>query len=277
MKVLVMSYSNMKPQQPEFHQNIAQWVKDGGVLIYTAKDADAYQSVMEWWNTGDLHYKTASEHLFENLGLALNPSTGEYPAGKGKVYVLREDPKEFVLKASNDAGYFALVKKAYETAPNAGKLETKNNLYLERGPYIIASVMDESVSTEPLTLNGLFIDLFDPQLPVLQTKTVNPGEQTYLYNLAQLKDKKKPAVLCGGSRITDEVRKGGSYSFVAKGPIDTENSSRIYLPKQPKGVKIIATGDNNISQDDNAWDENSHTYLVKFENSPDGVKVEINY
>jgi hypothetical protein len=252
-------------------------VKNGGVLIYTGKDNDPYQSVMEWWNTGDLHYKAPSEHLFETLGLTLNPKTGEYPVGKGKVYVLREEPKNFVMRAANDAGYFALVKKAFETTPNTGKLETKNNFYLERGPYIIAAVMDESVSSEPLALTGLFIDQFDPTLPVLKNKTIKPGDQAYLYNLAQLKEKSKPSVLCGGARIYNEVSKPGAYSFVAKGPVDTYNIMRIYLPQQPKKVKIIATDNNNISHDSNTWDESSHTYLVKFENSPDGVSVVINY
>jgi hypothetical protein len=271
LKVLVMSYSNMKPLQPEYHQNLAQWVKDGGVLIYCGKDLDPYQSVMEWWNTNDNHYKSPSMHLFEQLGLNAEPQTGEYPAGKGKVYVLREEPKDFVMHPSNDADYFTLVKKAFEATPKAGKLETKNNLYLERGPYIIASVLGESVSAEPLVLKGLFIDLFDPTLPVLKTKTVKPNEQSYLYNLTKIKDKKTPAVLCGASRIYQEVRTQGVYSFVAKGPVNTNNISRIYLPKQPKEVKIQNTASELV------WDESSHTCLVKFENNPDGVSVIINY
>ncbi|GHV65620.1 hypothetical protein FACS1894199_06780 [Bacteroidia bacterium] len=271
LKVLVMSYSNMKPQQPEFHQHIAQWIKDGGVLVYTGKDSDAYQSVMEWWNTNGKQYKAPSLHLFEQLGLNPTPPTGEYPVGKGKVYVLRQEPKDFVLKSANDATYFNIIKKAYETAPNSGKLETKNYLSLERGPYIIASVMDESVSTEPLVLNGLFIDLFDPQLPVIQTKTVKPDHQAYLYNLAKVSENTKPTVLCGGSRISGEVQKSGSYSFVAKGPIDTDNSSRIYLPTQPKGVKV----QNVVTEF--TWDDASHTCLLQFGNQPDGVKVEIKY
>jgi hypothetical protein len=271
LKVLVMSYSNMKPLQPEYHQNLAQWVKGGGVLIYCGKDLDPYQSVMEWWNTNDKHYKSPSMHLFEQLGLNSEPKTGEYPAGKGKVYVLREEPKDFVINPSNDAAYFALVKKAFETTSKAGKLETKNNLYLERGPYIIVSVLDESVSTEPLVLKGLFIDLFDPALPVLKTKTIQLNEQSYLYNLAKIKDKKTPSVLCGASRIYKEVRTKDAYSFIAKGPVDTNNISRIYLPKQPKEVKI-----QNIDSEI-IWDEDSHTCLVKFENNPDGVSVIIHY
>jgi hypothetical protein len=114
---------------------------------------------MEWWNTGSNKYKTPSQHLFETLGLPITaPATGEYPCGKGRVYVIAEEPKEFVLKPNGDAVFFATIKQAVE---NSGKrLETKNHLYLERGAYVIAAVMDESVSSTPLALNGIYIDLF---------------------------------------------------------------------------------------------------------------------
>jgi hypothetical protein len=278
LKVLVMSYSNMKPMKPEYHQFIAQWVKNGGVLIYCSQDIDPYQTVMEWWNTDGNIYKTPSQHLFQLLGLASDtPKTGEYNCGKGKVFIIREEPKNFVLSANGDKTYFTTVQKAYETAPNKGKIETKNNLYLERGPYIIAAVMDESVSNEPLTLKGIFIDLFDPTLPVLKEKTIYPGEQAYLYNVQQVKNKKRPTVLCGASRIYNEVSKSGFYSFVAKSPLETNNVSRVLLPKKPKEVTIKNVNGEVITAAEYLWDETSSTCLVKFENNPDGITVEIKW
>ena len=276
LKVLVMSYSNMKPMKQEFHQYIAQWVKDGGVLIYCGQDIDPYQTVMEWWNSDGNTYQAPSQHLFALMGLASStPETGEYACEKGKVYVIREEPKNFVMNADNDKTYFITVQKAFETAPNTGKLETKNSLYLERGPYIITSVMDESVSADPLTLKGVFVDLFDPTLPVLREKTIRPGEQAFLYNVQQVKNRKKPVVLCGASRVYNEVSKKGFYSFVAKSPIDTDNVTRVYLPKKPKDVKVKNPAGELITNAEHSWDETSNTCLVKFENDPDGVSVEM--
>ncbi|MDR1919851.1 MAG: hypothetical protein LBQ65_09435 [Tannerellaceae bacterium] len=280
LKVLIVSYSNMKPMKPEFHQHIAQWVKAGGALLYCGEDIDPYQSVMEWWNTNGNHYQSPSMHLFECLGLdTQNPQTGEYAAGKGKVYVLRQEPKEFVLKENKDEAFFSMVKKAFEAAPGAEKLELKNNLYLERGPYVIASVMDESVSDAPLVLSGSFIDLFDPELPVLQTKTIQAGEQAYLYNIAWEKEKNKntPRVLCGASRIYQEVIKKGAYSFVAKSPAETNNVSRVYLPGAPKAVSIKNAAGKRLETAGYSWDESSHTCLIKFENEPDGISVTIDF
>ena len=277
LKVLVMSYSNMKPMQSESHQYIANWVKGGGVLVFCGDDTDAYQSVMEWWNTNGNTYKAPSQHLFQLLGLASDtPGTGEYACGKGKVYVIREEPKNFVMNPDGDKIYMSTIKKAFESAPNKGKLETKNNLYLERGPYIIASVMDENISDEPMTLNGVFIDLFDPQLPVLQTKTIRPDEQTFLYNLSK-NNNNKPKVLCGASRIYDEVSQKGFYSFIAKSPAFTNNVSRVLLPKKPKEMIVKNAAGELINDADYSWDEISKTCLVKFENDPDGVKVELKW
>ena len=78
LKVLVMSYSNMKPQEPAYHQYIARWVKNGGVLVYCGKDIDPYQSVLEWWNTGKYRYSAPAQHLFKLLGVEQNPKDGSY-------------------------------------------------------------------------------------------------------------------------------------------------------------------------------------------------------
>ncbi|MDR0561034.1 MAG: hypothetical protein LBG92_12805 [Prevotellaceae bacterium] len=277
IKALIMSYSNMKPMNPEYHSHIADWVKKGGALIYCGEDVDPYQSVMEWWNTGENRYRTPSEHLFETLGLAsVNPQTGEYVCGKGKVYVLRTEPKNFVLQANNEETYFATVRKAYENSTKS-TLKIKNSFYLERGQYIIASVMDESVSSEPLILNGLYIDLFDPELPVIQTKTVNAGEQAFLYNAASQQNKNIPKVLCGASRIYDEKHTSSTFSFVAKSPANTNNASRVYLPQKPKKVMVKNHVGEHVANAENSWNELSHTCLVKFENSPDGINVDIRY
>jgi hypothetical protein len=272
LSVLVMSYSNMKPMKPEFHDHIARWVREGGVLLYCGKDIDPYQETMEWWNTEGHAYTAPSMHLFERLGLASStPQTGEYACGKGKVYVLREEPKDFVLQPDSDETYFSTVRRAFTTAPNTGRLETKNNFCLERGAYVIASVMDESVSNDPLVLNGLFIDLFDPELPVLQRKTVLPGEQAYLYDVKKIADKGKPSVLCGASRIYGETVKGRVYSFIAKSPAETNNVTRVYLPRKPSKVTV------KNAAGDYSWDAASQTCLIKFENDPDGVPVVIGY
>lgn len=272
-KVLLMSYSSMKPLDEKAHQYIADWVKKGGVLVYSATDRDSFQQVQEWWNQGENHFRAPSEHLFQLMGIKPNASEGEYACGKGTVYVFRKDPKQYVMKEDGDRIYVEIVKRMYEDKAKAGKLEFKNNFYLKRGMYELVSVMDESVSDKPYQLKGRFIDLFDPQLPVLAQKTVNPGEQAFLINLDQVKNPDQPQVLCGAARVYDEKVKKASYSFVAKSPAETTNVMRVLLPAAPKKVKIQDAEGEDIKEATSEWDEASRTLLLTFENSPEGVQV----
>lgn len=278
IKVLVVSYSNMKPVSAQVHQYLADWVKKGGVLIYCGKDDDPYQSVMEWWNTKGNHFKAPSDHLFQLLKIKA-PSSGDqkFGAGKGAVYVIRQNPKEFVMEANEGSHFVDLVKQAYENDAKAGKLIFKNSLNVQRGPYDIVSVMDESISDEPYVVNGPVIDLFDPQLPVLAKKTIPTGQQALLYNVSRVQNKNQPQVLASASRIYQENVKAGEYSFVSKSPANTTNSIRILLPKAPKETTLTDNRGKKLTNVKSSWDAASQTLYLSFENSPEGTNVKISW
>lgn len=275
IKVLIMSYSNMKPQSPDAHRYLADWVRKGGVLVYCGQDVDPYQSVMEWWNTKDNHYTAASQHLFKLLGI--KAADGHYPVGKGAVYVIRQDPKQFVLRSGGDAQFFATIQKAYTQDAHAGNLITKNSFYLERGPYDIISVLDENADTRPYTVHGPVVDLFDPQLPVLTEKTVGPGEQSLLYDLTREKDRRIPHILASASRNYQQVMAAGDFSFIAKSPINTDNSVRVLLPAKPNSITVTDTKGQPVAGVRSSWDASSSTEWLGFPNNPDGVTVDLKW
>jgi hypothetical protein len=270
VRVLIMSYSNMKPQSPKVHRYLADWVRRGGVLVYCGRDDDPYQSVMEWWNTKGNTFTTPPQHLFKLLGIKPIPNSQQFTVGRGKVFIIRQDPKEFVLHPGGDTGFLETIRRAY---PN--KLALKNSFYLERGPYDIVSVLDENANDQPYTVKGPVIDLFDPELPVLAEKTVRPGEQSVLYDLHRAGG--PPKVLATAARIYGATTAGRTFNFTAKSPVNTLNSMRILLPAQP--VSITLTDNKGQSQGDvrSSWDEASHTEWLGFPNSPDGITVRIRY
>ncbi|MET0298975.1 MAG: hypothetical protein ABW036_04410, partial [Flavitalea sp.] len=273
IRVLVMSYSNMKPLSADAHKYLADWVKKGGVLVYCGRDDDPYQTVMEWWNTGNKKYTAPSQHLFELLGVKPAANGDQrFTVGKGAVHVVRQHPKEFVMEANGGSHYVDLIKQAYEKDAKAGKLQFKNNFYLKRGPYDIVSVMDESVSADPYTIKDPVIDLFDPQLPVLINKTVTPGEQSLLYNLTRIKNR-QPQVLAAASRVYNEVRKPNEYSFLSKSPVNTTNSMRILLPAEPKETVLTDAKGTKLNDVKTSWDASSKTLYLGFENDPEGTSV----
>jgi hypothetical protein len=278
IKVLIMSYANMKPLSADYHKELAKWVKNGGVLLYYGKDTDPFQNVKEWWNTNGSAFKTPSEHLFGLLGLTEKEGAIKYQIGKGKVYLVRKDPKELIMQANGDTEFFSNVKSAYEIDAKAGKLISKNNFVLERGAFVVAAVLDENENKNPLTLSGTFIDLFNPALPILKTKTIQPNTQAYLFDIAKVIDKKTPQVLAAAGRLEDRatVITKNSYAFLIKSPAKTINAMRILLPKKPNEISL-KLGDRDLSMLRNEWDDNSKTLLLSFENYSEGVKVKINW
>lgn len=276
-KILVMSYANMKPLSAKNHEVLAKWVKGGGMLIYYGKDDDPFQKVTEWWNKNGNTYKAPSEHLFELMNLKVDNSKTSYAYGKGNVFVVRKNPKELVLEKNNDKGFIDIVAEAYHQAESKQKLELKNFYYLERGPYDIVAVLDENDNKEPLHINRPVIDLFDPELPVLQEKTVNPGEQAYLFDLNRIENKKQPQVLCAASRVYDEKITKNSYAFLTKSPSNTSNAMRILLPSKPSQIILSDDTNQTISAFTNSWDETSKTCLLKFENNSKGISVQLKW
>ncbi len=264
-KVLIMTYSNMKPLTPEAHENLAKWVKNGGNIIYAARDNDPFQSIQEWWNTGDYDFKTASDHLFSLMGIEAGAEAGTYKYGKGNVVIIRQDPKEFVLSKGGDATLLAAVRSVFP-----GEVESSREFILDRGQYKLIAVLDEGEDAAPYTLTGHFIDLYDPALPVFHSKVIAPGRQGLFYDLSKA-DKTRPQILAAASRAYDERITEHSFSYVAKAPAETVNSSRVLLPKEPSSIK--ANGEDIPAN----WDADSQTCLISFPNSPEGVRVEITF
>lgn len=263
VRVLLMTYSNMKPLEPQAHDYLAGWVKKGGCLVYCSTDSDPFQSVSEWWNTGDNHYAAPSDHLFEKMGIEAGAGEGVYRFGKGTVRILRHDPKEFVLEKGGDSLLMEAVTAAY------GSLELKNHFTLDRGPYKLVAVVDEGVSDEPYTVEGKYIDLYDPSLGVYDGLEVAPGTQRFLYDVS--KAPKAPCILAAASRAYDISKTSRSFSYVCKSPLETVNVTRVLLSSKPAQVLV------NGTPTDFEWDEGSRTCLFRHNNHPDGATVEINW
>ena len=262
-KVLIMTYSNMKPLDSKAHAYIAEWVKAGGNLIYAGRDDDPFQTVSEWWNKDGNNYASPSDHLFSLMGISSAPSAGDYKFGKGKVHIIRQDPKEFVLENN---GAEPLIDAVEELC---GGIEKKNSFLLERGMYLLAAVLDESVSSGPLKLEGRYIDLYDPSLPICENVEIRPGVQRLFIDLSKVR-KDSPMILAAASRAENETLSGRTFSYVAKSPAATVNVSRVLLPAVPKSLKV----NDKECLDLRCWDEASQTYLLTFDNNPDGVAVE---
>ncbi|MEQ8848261.1 hypothetical protein [Botrimarina sp.] len=266
-RVLVLSYEFMKPLQPGVHLALARWVEAGGTLIYVGADTDPFHAVREWWNQSGRSYSSPSQHLFECLGMPLAPDAGEFECRKGRAIVRRKHPSYYSRSETNAEEFRRVVRGAVESG--GGDWEERNYLRLRRGPYVIAAVLDEAVSNDPLVMRGAFLDLLDPHLSVCREVTVRPGEQAWLLDL-QAVSSKDPLLLAAAGRVEAWNCDGRRLTYQISTPEGIRASTRIRLSSAPARITVDGSPCQDVQ-----WDEASRTVLLRHDGRPAGVEVSV--
>ena len=242
-RVLLLSYQGMKPLTPEVHAPIADWVKQGGVLVVCDDDSDPYNAVREWWNTDGRHHLTPREDLFAQLGFDPAKSQAgsegipqvEWRLGKGSVIWLRKNPVQFAATA---AGADQLVDVVRQAATRAKlKWRETNYLSLRRGPYVIAAGLDESIPGAPKELRGRFVNLFDSELREQKTVRLDPGTRVFLRDLDATSGR-KPQLLAASCKALLTAPAGKSLSFAVEGVAETPAVMLVRTTKAPLSITL---------------------------------------
>ncbi|MFO1513146.1 MAG: hypothetical protein U1F83_09575 [Verrucomicrobiota bacterium] len=235
-RILLLSYDGQKPLSPEVHVPLADWVKQGGVLVVCDADADPYLKVRDWWNSDGRNYATPREHLFEKLGLKSSVTTNEFHAvGKGGLIWLHERPANCSVSAEGAARVVEATKKAAQAA--GLKWREGNYLLLQRGPYVIAAGLDESVVGESKALRGRFVNLFDSELRVIEGVNLKPDDR-YLLRDLNFKPADRPIVLASACKTLETGRDANSLSFAVEGVAKTPAVVLLGTAKSPKSVAL---------------------------------------
>ena len=256
-KLLLLTYEGQKPPTPEFHTALAQWVREGGALVVVDDDSDPYNHVRDWWKT------IPREHLFQTLGLAAD-ATGLHKVGRG--VVLREALSPAALTQKADGA--DTLRSAVRQAAAAVKLPWKesNSLVLRRGPYVIAGGLDESTAdVKPYVLRGRYINLFSPDLAVVENVEVTPGARLLLLDLRRTTAR----VVAAACRVRDERAEGKTLRFLADGIGDTNGVVRIASPTAPSQVLVGG----KPAQ----FDYNSGLLRLRFANSVDPLEIRVSW
>jgi len=268
-KMLLLTYEGQKPPKPAFHAALAKWVREGGALVVVDADSDPYNSARDWWNTAPLHFSTPRQHLFAELGLPRD-SAGMHRVGRGAVVYEAASPSGLTYKQDGAD----TLRRLARAAATEVKLPWKesNALVLRRGPYIVASGLDESTpDTKPYELHGRFVDLFDADLPVLTSAVLTAGKRALLVDLSQIKTG-TPVVAAAACRITDERADAQTLRFQAEGIGSTQAVVRIVAPMAPTEV-MVGGKPLGASQ----FDYSDGTLRIRFANSVERVPVEVRF
>ncbi len=249
--VLLLSYEYLKPDYPDLNASLAQWVRAGGTLIYIGDGFDPYNEITSWWSG---KYSNPAEHLFEMLELTPESEKAVCECGKGAVGIWQINPCVFCYSKENADLLRAFFDEV--TAVKGKKAEYKNNLILRRNEYIIAAVMDESISDESLELKGLFADMYAPDFAICKSKTVAPGENALLLDFDKITD--ELCVIGTSVRVYSLERNCDEICAEIQGASDFEANIRIKAPFEIKSAAV--DGKEAFCE----YDAESKTALVKF-------------
>ena len=275
-KVLLLTYEGQKPPSPEFHKNLAAWVKAGGALLVVDNDRDPYNSATDWWNTNGNHFAIPRDPLFQTLGLPANTS-GLHSVGKGFVLYTPQSPSALTYSRAGSEAVMHLL----QTAASAIHLPLHETdaLVLRRGPYIIAAGLDKepqdmspSGADEPasITRNGDFINLFDPGLAESHTITIGRNTRALLLDVNYFKSS-MPRVLVASAKITGAHATPNSLTFHIDGISQTQAVVRILSKRVPRSITV-----GGKPLDLHAYQTNGRTILLRFENTatPQDVRID---
>ena len=256
-RLIILTYEGQKPLKESYHRILADWVRQGGSLLIVDDGSDPYNHVREWWNDEGKNQRTPLDHLSETLGLDISARNEPQSVGKGWVRWWEERPRRLARTATGADVLLREVNRMLEKRgdrPIAGK----NYFEIRRGPWIVTAVMDESTSDAPRVLQGRFIDVFDPVLPVLTEKRVSQNQRSLLYDLDWPARKgQHAAVTVSAGRARNVQVKDKEISFTSRGPVNTIGRTRVLLPNPPRQV-------NCDSECRHEWDAKSGTLLLEY-------------
>ncbi|MBR6498565.1 MAG: hypothetical protein IKT23_02630, partial [Clostridia bacterium] len=257
-RLLVLSYEFMKPESPAWHLTLALWVLSGGTLVVVSDMSDVFHAVSGWWKTQG--YLNAYEHLFVTLGLDKDLAPGFYSIGRGNVIFIREHPAALAYDSEKAKSYIESTVNAMHAAGIEHSF--KNYFALKRGPYLIAHVLD-GVSGGPFTVDGRFVDLFDPGLVVRNGICLKPGQSILAADI----DAYAPVfcLICGAGRVENYVFDNGVCTFTVKGP----KGSRLVLRFKSPWPALVQGAETY------EYDPFSGTLLLRLTGCDDGKAVRI--
>jgi hypothetical protein len=271
-RVLLMTYEGMKPMTSESHSALAAWVKQGGTLIFMGDDTDPYNGVKAWWNDEGkgMSYDAPRLHLFAQLGLPKDAAAGTHLIGQGMLVYDERSPAALSRDQNGALQVLALVRFACERVGMSYR--ESNYLTLRRGPYVVAAGLSESRPEGSKVLSGRFLNLFDPNLQVIESVAFTPGSRYFLLDLDRRKSS-QPAILAAACKtLGAQVMPDGAFEFYAEGPSKVEAVVRVAMPFEPKEVTIDG---HPLPGAVRAWHAGSSTLLLRFPNSAQGHRLSI--
>ena len=128
---------------------------------------------------------------------------------------------------------------------------------LQRGEYLVAAVMDESVNDDALKLTGLYSDMFREDFAVVHEKTLRPNDKCLLFDYSKIENETL-RVIGTSVRVDSLEQNGGEICLSLRGAGEFTASLRVRVPF---AVSKAALDGEEIPCE---YDAETRTALVRF-------------
>ena len=303
VKVLIVSYDNMLPMQGRVNDAIAQWTKNGGILMLLSGKNDYWRMPDRFWAekgspVADLLMKLGVDAAVETTdfddGTAVECVGGL--AGKFNRMKPEKNDRKFMVSYGVKDG--ALLKGGartvgFETSVGKGRLlavgmpsayySTEDGCGLMRVlmaraveaaglQYVETNLMTTRrggiVATHALwkddTLPGTYVDLFDPHLAVVKNPLVKAQNSRLLFDVSTLKLNVPRMAFSGGEIVAGSPAEDGVLTqFTCTAASDTVVSTRIMAPKGFYPDEVTALCNGNPVDVEMTWNGGSSSVLLQ--------------
>jgi hypothetical protein len=216
--VIVMSYDVFKPLDESYDTAIANWVKAGGTLLLFEGN-DTYNNVSEWWS--DNGYSSPADDLLAKLGISLPASSPtQTSVSSGILYYEATSPETFADSSTQADRLINLVKDVIEDSTSY-TYDDPQKLVITRGDYTAIYASEKADTT---SLSGLYVDIFDPNLSIVEDPNVAVGEYGFYKSVPDTTT--KPLLLVTNSKVKYLTEGDTKTAFVASGPLGTVGISK---------------------------------------------------
>jgi hypothetical protein len=235
-RILFLDYNQLQTPTLTINDNIAHWVRTGGVLIIAGGKELTKNTAPNWWQK--LNFATPMAHLLHRLKMPSAPGEKFYKSGKGNVIFKRDG----FVHSENQQIRLTEVRSLLEEAVFSVQdalylLKPQNYLCLYRGPLVLAAVMPDAENKKMLEIPGTYIDCLAPSCPLIDEKIVAAGEVALLFNLKKFQNKRNEVIL-SNSKITNQKLNSPEFSFDSQGPSGMECQTFIKLILMPREIVL---------------------------------------
>ena len=199
-----------------------------------------------------------------NLGGEPVPPVWEAPVGKGAVLYCGVAPGYLSANATGSRWIRWIGERSLEKT--GSRYEEQEYFRVTRGPYSAVRTM-----ARPITLNGSFINLFDPTLPLLEAPVIPPRSWGLFQSAGAVSGGPRLLALSGRQRARAES--ATETSWLVEAPTGSAGAARVWAGERKAAfVRASTVFGQPVAATATA---NGDTVLIRYPNDADGVVVRV--